>query len=380
MQATFKHIELNLLNPSFDSPLVDINTELEILRNLQIETKVPTYLFEQLKYIFHLCESIGSARIEGNHTTLSDYVENKIERPKENSEMIQEIQNIEYAMAFIDQEMTKNKNITDFFIRELHSLVVKDLQQEGDNNPGQYRQNNVTISQSIHIPPNFLHVSNYMSELINFINSEDKPKYDLIKIALTHHRFCWIHPFLNGNGRTVRLLTYALLIKYGFNVQDRILNPTAVFCSDRDKYYTMLSKADIGDNENLEEWCNYVLTGISNEIKKIDKLANLNFLNLKILFPAITLASNKNIINDIEAKILKKTIELGEIKVSSLSNINLKPAQITYQLKKLIKQELIKPISSTSRTYIINIENSSLLRCIIQLLDQEGLIPFGLNK
>jgi hypothetical protein len=46
-----------------------------------------------------------------------------------------------------------------------------------------------------------------------------KELVDFIKVALSHHRFGWIHPFRNGNGRVVRLLTYLLLIKYGFNVK-----------------------------------------------------------------------------------------------------------------------------------------------------------------
>ena len=83
-----------------------------------------------------------------------------------------------------------------------------------------------------------------------FINENHPPKYDLIKVALAHHRFGWIHPFGNGNGRVVRLLTYALLIKYGFNVKTggRVLNPTAAFCNDRDQYYDMLARADTGSN------------------------------------------------------------------------------------------------------------------------------------
>jgi Fic family protein len=96
-----------------------------------------------------------------------------------------------------------------------------------------------------------------MSELVAFTNRADPPKYDLIKVALVHHRFAWAHPFGNGNGRVVRLLTYTLLIKYGFNVKTggRVLNPTAVFCNDRDRYYAMLAEADTGGPEGREVWC-----------------------------------------------------------------------------------------------------------------------------
>ncbi|WP_020482520.1 hypothetical protein [Methylomonas sp. MK1] len=68
----FNHHDLTLLNPAFDSPLVDVLTELEYLRRLQLGGTTPPQVFFQLKTIFHMLESLGSARIEGNHTTLTD--------------------------------------------------------------------------------------------------------------------------------------------------------------------------------------------------------------------------------------------------------------------------------------------------------------------
>jgi Fic family protein len=127
-----------------------------------------------------------------------------------------------------------------------------------------------------------------MDELFDFISNEDSPKYDLLRAAIAHHRFVWIHPFGNGNGRTVRLLTYAMLVKTGFNVNiGRILNPTAVFCSNRNDYYNNLSKADSGTEQGVLAWTEYVLKGLKEEIEKIDKLADYSFLRNEILSPAI---------------------------------------------------------------------------------------------
>lgn len=71
----FQHVELALCNPTFDSPLVDVVNELEHLRRLQLGGTTPASVFFQLKHIFHMLESLGSARIEGNHTTLADLVD-----------------------------------------------------------------------------------------------------------------------------------------------------------------------------------------------------------------------------------------------------------------------------------------------------------------
>ena len=59
----FLHQDLTLLNPAFDSPLVDVVTELEHLRRLRLGGSTPFPVFMQLKHIFHMLESLGSARI-----------------------------------------------------------------------------------------------------------------------------------------------------------------------------------------------------------------------------------------------------------------------------------------------------------------------------
>ena len=102
----FRHQDLELLNPSFDTPLVDVVTELEHLRRLQLAGTTPFPVFLQLKHIFHMLRSLGSARIEGNHTTLADYVESRLEsQPASRSDHLREMTNIEDAMAYIEDSV-----------------------------------------------------------------------------------------------------------------------------------------------------------------------------------------------------------------------------------------------------------------------------------
>lgn len=382
---TFRHHDLSLLNPAFDSPLVDVLTELEHLRRLRLAGTTPAPVFFQLKHIFHMLESLGSARIEGNHTTLADYVESKLEgSPEHPSDQLREMANIEAAMAYVEESVQQGHHLTEYFIRELHAITVGSLEREGDATPGAYRHQPVKIAQSEHLPPEFLQVPQYMQELVAFINENHPPKYDLIKVALAHHRFGWIHPFGNGNGRVVRLLTYTLLIKYGFNVQagGRVLNPTAVFCNDRDRYYTMLEKADAGTKDGLEAWCIYVLQGILDELRKVDRLTDLIYLADNILLPAIAFARERELITGAEARILQIGAQTGITKASDLSTAmpGMTSAQRTYQIKKLVERKMLLPIKEGARQYTLGFSNSFLLRGIIRALSEEGFIPPTLHR
>lgn len=381
----FKHFDLALPNLSFDSPLVDVSMELEHLRRLELGGTTPAHVFFQLKSIFHMLESLGSARIEGNHTTLADYVESKLEdKPQAPSDQLREMENIEKAMEYIEEYFKTGDDINDLYIRQLHAIAVDDLEREGDETPGAYRLKNVQIAQSDHLPPESVKVQEYMSELIAFINEKHAPKYDLIKVALAHHRFGWIHPFGNGNGRVVRLLTYTLLIKFGFNVKTggRVLNPTAVFCNDRDKYYAMLSQADQGTAQGIEAWCVYVLQGILEELQKVDKLSDFKFLAQNIILPALKLAKERQWITTTEELILHVALVNGVAKASDFKEVTkeLTEAQRTYQIKKMVERKLLIPIEQGARQYTIGFRNNYLMRGVVQALINEGFVPASLNN
>lgn len=336
-------------------------------------------------HIFHTLESLGSARIEGNHTTLADYVESRLEsRPARLSDPLREMANIEEAMVYIEQHVESGHDVSEHLIRELHALTVEGQEREGDETPGAYRRTSVQISQSDHLPPEAVSVPLYMAELVQFINRPDPAKYDLIKVALAHHRFAWIHPFGNGNGRVVRLLTYTLLIKYGFNVKagGRVLNPTAVFCNDRDVYDQMLEKADVGGPAGREAWCVYVLGGMLDELRKVDRLTDAAFLIDRILGPALRHARERELVTPMEERVLLETARLGVAKASDLQAAmpDSTERQRTYQIGKLVDRGMLAPIRDGARQYTIGFANSYLIRGVIRALSDEGFIPDNLNR
>ena len=376
---TFKHQDLKLIQPSFQSSLTDLIIELDYLRKKTLQGSTHPQVFFQLKHIFHLLESIESARIEGNNTTIAEYIETKVDTETKISEGIKEIQNIENAMLFVEEHI-QDTTINGKFISEIHQMVVQDLslKKEGDKTPGSYRKQNLMIAKSTHLPPNWIMVDDYMRELFDFINEDHGSKYDLLKAALAHHRFVWIHPFGNGNGRTVRIFTYAMLVKAGFNVNvGRIINPTAVFCSNRKDYYDHLAQADSGTEEGMLIWVEYVLKGLKEEIEKIDKLLDYKYLQKEILSPAITYALSQKYINTTESQILKKVVQKQVIQAADVKEFFVDKAntEISRRLKKLIEKKMLSPENKGSRKYVIRFDNNYLLRAIIKQLGEKGFLP-----
>ena len=379
MEIKYAYTHLQLIEPEFSSSLTDLILELNYLRKKPLGGTTHACLFFQLKNIFHFLESLESARIEGNRTTLTEMVERKIENTPTQAEQFSEIENVEKALIFIDESVNETP-INRIFLSELHKIVVTNLSpsREGDSTPGDYRKTNVQIAKADHKPPDFTQVSDYMEELINFINIGGPPKYDLLKAALAHHRFAWIHPFKNGNGRTVRLLTYAMLVKEGFRVNvGRILNPTAIFCNDRKKYYRFLSQADSGTKDSLLQWCEYVLSGLKNEIEKIDRLLDYDFLSKNILLPAVNFALDRKIITDIESEILAIAIQKQIFQAKDLKQVfpSKIPAEISRLLGGLKDKKMIQAENEKGRKYYINFYNSYLLRGTIEMLSQQGFLP-----
>jgi Fic family protein len=246
--------KINIPEPKFGDNITEIVLYIDSLRSEKLYGDVPVHIFFQLKRIFNLLENIGSSRIEGNNTTLSEYVEKSIERKNkesiDDSEGWKEIENINKAIEYVENNTDKNTIFNKEYFFEIHKIVVKDLilpssNGEGSKKPGEFRKENVVIKNSVHVPPDFIGIDNCFLDFLDFINNEKRRQFQSLLIAVAHHRFSYIHPFDNGNGRVGRVMNYALLIKYGFLTKEKnIINPSAVFYSDRDMYYNMLGDAD----------------------------------------------------------------------------------------------------------------------------------------
>jgi Fic family protein len=390
-ERKFSEIPLVIHEPEWGSELAKTIVELEKLRVKELGGPVPPYIFFQLKDIFQMMESLGSARIEGNHTTLAEFVEKIIDQvPKDTKEeSIREIFNIERAIKFIEENIPENGQITKAHVSEIHKIIVDGLTPptlgEGSHYPGDLRPINVGIQGSTHVPPDKLKVPEYFEELIRFVNTNTAPQNDLLVIALSHHRMAWIHPFDNGNGRLIRMFTYALLIKRGFKVHTgRILNPTAIFCMDRNKYYEMLSLADSGKKEDILQWCQYVLQGLKEEIEKIDRLLDLKFMTESILVPSLKFALDRQHITKREFDILSTVVKNPSmtIRSSDLDEIIGKESSVQRSriLRKLKDKEMLIALPRKRHIYTIGFVNNYLMRGIFYVLEKNGFVPPSLNK
>ena len=386
----FIDVPLKLHEPDWNSDLASIVVELERLRVRRLGGSVPPYIFFQIKKVFHWLESLGSSRIEGNRTTLAEFVERVIEQsPKiTQEEEMREIFNINKAIDFIEEHIQHGTQITRSHISEIHKIIVNDLtppsQGEGSAYPGKLRPVNVSIQHSSHIPPDVSKVQDYFDELLDFVNQERDQKDDLLVSAIAHHRMTWIHPFDNGNGRMVRMFTYALLIKQGFQIQTgRILNPTAIFCMDRNKYNDMLAKADTGTREDVLAWCEYVLSGLKEEIEKIDHLLDKQYMVDNVLLPSLIFALDRKQITPLEHSILVFLVKSDDMTIKSSDLIDIAnqkhPVQRSRIIGRLKDKGMLLSLPDSPRTYTIGFINNYLLRGVIKSLEDSNFVPKSFN-
>lgn len=383
---------IKIYDPKYGSKLTGVIFELEKLRVKKLGGPVSPHVFFQIKDIFQMLESLGSARIEGNNTTLAEYVEKVIENRSKKivaDEKFKEIENIEKAISFIEENVNKTTKFDRAIISEIHKILVDGLTPspagEGSRYPGMLRQINVSIQKSNHIPPEAIKVPELFDELMEFVNQPLDTQYHLLAIALSHHKMAWIHPFDNGNGRLVRMFTYALLIKQGFQVKSgRILNPTAIFCMDRNKYYEMLALADSEEEDRVLEWCLYVLEGLRFEIEKIDNLLDLQYMVDVILLPMLSYSLEREHITKREYQILSAIIKDREMSIKSADLEKIlgeeSPVQRSRILKKLKDRAMLIPLKENGRIYTIGFANNYLLRGIIHVLRENGFIPDSLDS
>lgn len=176
----------------------------------------------------------NSNGIEGNTLTLKEtkvVLEGITIGGKSVREHLEAI-NHENAIEYLEDLLRDKSELSEWNIKGLHQLILKGID---DGNAGKYRNDNVIISGANHKLPDYIKVPELMEKLI--INYEIWNKYHpIIRASLLHGELVKIHPFIDGNGRTSRLIMNMDLMKSGYV-------PVIIKKENRLKYYEALDKA-----------------------------------------------------------------------------------------------------------------------------------------
>ena len=239
-----KPVDKRIIKPNDSNFIIDLKedffSEVDKLKEM-LDKKRPLSkeTIKSLKESVNLEWTYNSNGIEGNTLTLREtqvVLEGITVGGKSIKEHLEAI-NHEKAILYLDEIVKDENPITEWHIKNIHQLILKDIDNE---NAGRYRKENVTIKGAIHIPPDYLKIPELMEKLILTYNTWSG-YHPIIRASLLHGELVKIHPFIDGNGRTPRLLMNLDLMNSGYN-------PVIIKKESRLKYYEALDKAHTTGN------------------------------------------------------------------------------------------------------------------------------------
>jgi Fic family protein len=184
-----------------------------------------------------------SNRIEGNTLTLRETQlvinEGITISGKSLREHLEAINHNE-AIALVEDIVSKKTPFSDYLLKQIHGLVLHGIDRE---NAGRYRQVPVMIAGSKHLPPQPYLLQSLMEAYFDFYEMHKNTLHPVVLSAEMHEKLVTIHPFIDGNGRTSRLVMNLILLQYGF--------PLATIAGDyesRMSYYDALEKVQSEGN------------------------------------------------------------------------------------------------------------------------------------
>lgn len=209
------------------------------LNKLQLQKLKEEFLVE---YIYN------STSIEGNTLTLNEtklVLEQGITIGGKSLREHLDVTNQKEAINYIEGFIKEKKPLKDVDVIMLHRITLKGI---SDYWAGRYKESQNRIIGSKHKTTPPYKVSSEMGNLTYLINNNPNKLNPIDLAAFAHHEIARIHPFVDGNGRTARLLCNLILISNGYP-------PVVVRAKERKKYFDCLEKAHFG---NLKSFADFI--------------------------------------------------------------------------------------------------------------------------
>lgn len=238
------------------SEIDTLKNRLNELRHLQSDKVIKAL---EIEYTYE------SNKIEGNTLTLQEtalVIEKGLTVGGKTLNEHLEAINHTHAIEFIKEIAKGNEPITERLIMEIHALILKGI---NDRNAGRYRSVPVLISGAKHVPPQPYAVPLEMEKLLTWYNDNKDTLHPIELASEMHERLVTIHPFIDGNGRTSRLLMNLILLRSGY--------PIAILKGDTEsrlKYYSTLEVAQMEGNKR--PFIEFIKDNIHQTITRIIKI------------------------------------------------------------------------------------------------------------
>jgi Fic family protein len=231
------------LPPKLEALLVTLS---ELQRQWQAQKPLETSQLQKLQTYFNLAYTYESNRIEGNTLSLQEtnlVVNEGITVGGKTLQEHLEAINHQEAIHFIEQLVVNFQTFNKSVLLQLHRLILMGIDTK---NAGVYRTVEVRISGSKHLPPSPLLLNDLMDGYFEFYELNKRTMHPVLLAAEMHERLVTIHPFIDGNGRTARLVMNLVLLQNGYtlvNIKGNLKN--------RLKYYQALEQVQL-NHEHTE--------------------------------------------------------------------------------------------------------------------------------
>lgn len=210
----------------------------------------------------YICkDAASSSQIEGTSATMIDAIEATAKTsenlPKDVDDILHYIEALNYGL-----ERLEDFPLSLRLIKEIHKELMEGARTSHFADPGNFRTSQnwiggTTPSNALFVPPPVHEINRALSDLERFFHMEDE-LLPVLKAALIHAQFETIHPFLDGNGRTGRMLITITLCLTKL-LERPVLFLSSYFKRHQKIYYERLEGYHHG---NVEEWIDFFLDGI----------------------------------------------------------------------------------------------------------------------
>ena len=190
--------------------------------------------------------------------------------PEADPEDVRELMNYRKAFEFVSEYLEEGGPITKGLIREIHKRLVEGV-RGGAAAPGEYRkiQNYVVNSvtgETIYTPPLAHDVPILMAELVEWLNREQEIHPVLVS-GVAQFQLVHIHPFLDGNGRTSRLLSTLYLYRSGYDFK-RLFTISEYYDRDRRAFYRAIQNVR-ESGMDMTGWLEYFIEGLTTQLAEV---------------------------------------------------------------------------------------------------------------